>query len=95
MAATAVAANAYRSVSTCAAAPSRLRLRRPVAPGAPGTPGAPVAPMALCVPGARSVLFARAISHVAARLTQTPASATPSMTGPVTAAGVMSLRTAQ
>jgi len=51
--------------------------------------------MALCVPGARSVLFARAISHVAARLTQTPASATPSMTGPVTAAGVMSLRTAQ
>jgi hypothetical protein len=68
--ATAVAANAYRSVRMCRNAPVRFRLR-----------GAPRA--------------ARAMSRVAATLTTTPASATPSTVPPVTAGGSTSLRIAE
>ena len=70
MAAMAVAAKAYRSVSTCATAPSMLRLRRALAP------------------------FALASSQLAARLTQTPANATPSIRAPATGWGAISLRIA-
>ena len=70
IAATTVAAKAYRSVSTWATAPSRLRLRRSVP------------------------AFARASSQVATRFTATPARATPSISPPPTALGVISRRTA-
>ena len=70
IAAIAVAAKAYRSVSTWATAPSMLRLRRALAP------------------------LARASSQLAARLTQTPTSATVSTRAPVTGWGVISLRIA-